>query len=566
MKAISANDPPVDPKRSGMMRAVRGKDTAPELAVRDIVDGMGIRYELHPHDLPGRPDMVFRDRSRAIFVHGCFWHRHDGCRKSSIPRTRTEWWTAKLASNVERDVRNKDRLDELGWESLTIWECELSDRRTVTELVSAFISGNPLPDLPRPPIPIDRPDLLVECDAPKIDDKAPSNSSAPKRETSMPRKSAKTGSSRKAVTGSTSPVKEASAKKASPKAKVKVEAAGAAPATPAIVAANERPLPERYSASVDAAKDTVTISKGSQSVAIRMQSYASVANVLDMLEKSGGVLEAAASIELKEPFTGSTASVSTASLDDVVAALTTLAISTKQVAPQPSAPAEPPAEEAKPASKPVRAKSRKATTTSAPAPEPQEATPPAEQSEQVPEVAEAPADASAPSPATTKGKTKPSKTAKAAKSAKPPETVEKEAPPSAAAPAEPSPAVQPPKAKGKAKAPAKAAAPKVEAPEGWLDRDFQKEYAGEKFRMVRAEISIDPEHRRNALGAWKKGKGVRAEGYEVLSGDKHVAWVIAEDPKSFILTGAFDLKWSQHRALAGLLARIQVILTTRQPG
>src|SRR3954467_12423886 len=83
-------DDPVDPTRSRIMRAIRGKDTKPEMIVRRLAHAMGYRFRLHARDLPGRPDLVFRSRRKAIFVHGCFWHRH-GCRKSSIPATRTEW-------------------------------------------------------------------------------------------------------------------------------------------------------------------------------------------------------------------------------------------------------------------------------------------------------------------------------------------------------------------------------------------------------------------------------------------------------------------------------------------
>ena len=121
------------------MRAVKGKDTKPEMAVRRLVHGMGYRYRLHRRDLPGKPDLAFGPRRKAIFVHGCFWHQHAGCRSSHVPVTRAAYWGPKLARNVERDVTNQQRLEGLGWRLLAIWECELGDMEAVAWRARDFL-------------------------------------------------------------------------------------------------------------------------------------------------------------------------------------------------------------------------------------------------------------------------------------------------------------------------------------------------------------------------------------------------------------------------------------------
>lgn len=114
----------VDPAtRSRMMSGIRGKDTQPELRVRRRLHGAGLRFRLHAKDLPGRPDLVFRGVRTAVFVHGCFWHQHAGCRFSSQPATNAEFWAAKLAGNVARDERRIEQLRVLGWAVEVIWEC-----------------------------------------------------------------------------------------------------------------------------------------------------------------------------------------------------------------------------------------------------------------------------------------------------------------------------------------------------------------------------------------------------------------------------------------------------------
>ncbi|HYC79864.1 MAG TPA: very short patch repair endonuclease [Candidatus Binatia bacterium] len=111
--------------RSALMRRVRRKDTAPELAVRKFLWKEGYRYRLHNKNLPGTPDVVFPSRKKVIFVHGCFWHGHF-CRKSSIPKTKSEFWYQKFSRNKSRDEENVSKLSVLGWSTLTIWECEVN--------------------------------------------------------------------------------------------------------------------------------------------------------------------------------------------------------------------------------------------------------------------------------------------------------------------------------------------------------------------------------------------------------------------------------------------------------
>jgi DNA mismatch endonuclease, patch repair protein len=117
----------VDAKtRSRMMRSIRGKDTKPELLLRRGLHARGFRYRLHHTGLPGRPDLVFPSRRAAVFVHGCFWHRHPDCPKATTPATRQDFWQNKFAENTARDRRNIDQLESAGWRVLIVWECELT--------------------------------------------------------------------------------------------------------------------------------------------------------------------------------------------------------------------------------------------------------------------------------------------------------------------------------------------------------------------------------------------------------------------------------------------------------
>lgn len=111
--------------RSYNMSQVKGKDTEPEMIVRKFLHANGFRYRLHVKDLAGKPDLVFPKYNTVIFVHGCFWHLHEGCKYSEIPKTRTEFWKKKLYKNKKRDKKNIKKLEEMGWNVIVIWECEL---------------------------------------------------------------------------------------------------------------------------------------------------------------------------------------------------------------------------------------------------------------------------------------------------------------------------------------------------------------------------------------------------------------------------------------------------------
>lgn len=113
------------PTRSRMMSGIRGKDTHPELTLRSALHRRGLRFRIHRRDLPGRPDIVFPSAKAVVLVHGCFWHRHPGCRFATTPSTRPEFWLDKFAKNVERDNRNMHLLGERGWGARIAWECQI---------------------------------------------------------------------------------------------------------------------------------------------------------------------------------------------------------------------------------------------------------------------------------------------------------------------------------------------------------------------------------------------------------------------------------------------------------
>ncbi|WP_324187666.1 very short patch repair endonuclease [Sphingopyxis solisilvae] len=129
-------------RRSWLMSRVGSKNTSPEMRVRRLAHSMGLRFRLHRKDLPGNPDLAFPKYGAVLFVHGCFWHRHPGCRKASTPKSRTEFWDAKFVSNVKRDRRNEDALRAQGWRVFTIWECEAKS----DEEIHAVLSQIPLSD------------------------------------------------------------------------------------------------------------------------------------------------------------------------------------------------------------------------------------------------------------------------------------------------------------------------------------------------------------------------------------------------------------------------------------
>ena len=115
-------------QRHANMAAIHGKDTKPEMVVRRWLWGHGFRYRLNHPRLPGKPDIVMRKYRTCIFVNGCFWHGHEGCRYYTIPKSNTEFWKAKIQRNQERDVEVQHRLASMGWHSITIWECELKPK------------------------------------------------------------------------------------------------------------------------------------------------------------------------------------------------------------------------------------------------------------------------------------------------------------------------------------------------------------------------------------------------------------------------------------------------------
>jgi DNA mismatch endonuclease (patch repair protein) len=128
--------------RSRMMAGIRGRDTQPELRLRSAMHVRGFRFRLHDQRFPGRPDLVFPRYRAAVFVHGCFWHRHDGCRFATTPATRPDFWAAKFVANVERDARNEAAIAARGWRVGVVWECDI--RRSVNDsadLLAHWLKG-----------------------------------------------------------------------------------------------------------------------------------------------------------------------------------------------------------------------------------------------------------------------------------------------------------------------------------------------------------------------------------------------------------------------------------------
>lgn len=126
--------------RSRMMAGIRGKDTRPEMILRKALHARGLRYRLHAADVPGRPDLVFPKYSAVVFVHGCFWHRHEGCRYATTPTTRPDFWKRKFAANVRRDRNVRCRLLSNGWRVAVVWECALRKRDFVPAASESVIA------------------------------------------------------------------------------------------------------------------------------------------------------------------------------------------------------------------------------------------------------------------------------------------------------------------------------------------------------------------------------------------------------------------------------------------
>jgi DNA mismatch endonuclease, patch repair protein len=126
-------------RRSANMRRIRSKNTKPEVALRRLIYRLGYRFRLHRKDLPGKPDLVFSSRRKVIFVHGCFWHQHPGCRDGRVPGTRTDYWEKKFYRNQERDAENLARLQQAGWSVLTVWECSLQNKKSLVRRLHRFL-------------------------------------------------------------------------------------------------------------------------------------------------------------------------------------------------------------------------------------------------------------------------------------------------------------------------------------------------------------------------------------------------------------------------------------------
>ena len=126
--------------RSRMMSGIRGKHTKPEVIVRSYLHRQGLRFRLHDRRLPGRPDLVLARHRTVVNVHGCFWHQHPGCRFAYMPASNRAFWKAKLTGNIKRDARNDAELRKLGWQVLTLWECETGDERKLARLASRIRS------------------------------------------------------------------------------------------------------------------------------------------------------------------------------------------------------------------------------------------------------------------------------------------------------------------------------------------------------------------------------------------------------------------------------------------
>ncbi|RTY35393.1 DNA mismatch endonuclease Vsr [Chlorobium phaeovibrioides] len=132
----------LDPKsRSWNMSRIRAKDTKPEMQVRRMLHAAGFRYRLHVKDLPGKPDIVLPKWKTVIFVHGCFWHHHEGCKNATTPKTRTEWWLRKFETNRKNDELAREKLEAEGWNVIAVWECEISQKTAIDSSLNIFITN-----------------------------------------------------------------------------------------------------------------------------------------------------------------------------------------------------------------------------------------------------------------------------------------------------------------------------------------------------------------------------------------------------------------------------------------
>lgn len=126
-------------QRRHIMQSVKLKDTGPEVAVRKLLHSLGYRFRLHRKDLPGTPDIVFPGRKKVVFVHGCYWHGH-GCNKGKLPKSKLDYWMPKIARNRERDEEKAASLRQLGWQVLTVWQCEIKDVENLKIRLVSFLN------------------------------------------------------------------------------------------------------------------------------------------------------------------------------------------------------------------------------------------------------------------------------------------------------------------------------------------------------------------------------------------------------------------------------------------
>lgn len=145
MKPTQASESPLTDnlsptQRSHAMRQVKGKNTKPELIVRAVLRKLGYSgYRIHRKDIPGNPDVAWIGKRRAIFINGCFWHGHDCPRGTRVPKTKAEYWVAKIGRTIERDVKNRHLLNQSGWRTLTLWECQLRDEAALNGILTSFL-------------------------------------------------------------------------------------------------------------------------------------------------------------------------------------------------------------------------------------------------------------------------------------------------------------------------------------------------------------------------------------------------------------------------------------------
>ncbi|HWK72010.1 MAG TPA: very short patch repair endonuclease [Burkholderiaceae bacterium] len=128
--------------RSRVMSRIKGKNTQPEMVVRRLIHALGYRFRLHRRDLPGSPDVVLPGQKKAIFVHGCFWHRHAGCKYAYVPKSNLDFWMKKFDANVRRDNSTVEALKSLNWDVLIVWECQTRDPQHLSGVLERFLSSD----------------------------------------------------------------------------------------------------------------------------------------------------------------------------------------------------------------------------------------------------------------------------------------------------------------------------------------------------------------------------------------------------------------------------------------